>query len=103
MRILLGLFLIISVASASPLKQSNSYTVSAVVPAAYSNFKTLTTEHFNIHYPARSKEDFFITKNMEMIARLAAVYFEEGFQRLTKDLNSTPYLRIQVVIVDNTD
>ena len=103
MRILLGLFLIISVASASPLKQSNSYTVSAVVPAAYSNFKTLTTEHFNIHYPARSNEDFFIGKNMEMMARLAAVYFEEGFQRLTKDLNSRPYLRIQVVIVDNTD
>ncbi|MFH1222917.1 MAG: hypothetical protein V1647_01070 [Pseudomonadota bacterium] len=82
---------------------SQSYTMTTPVPYKYSDFKTIVTEHFDIHYPARSDEDFFIPKNMEKIAQKTAVYLEEGFQRLTEDLNSTPYLRIQIIIIDNTD
>jgi len=115
MQILLGLFLVVAAALGNPSEHfdphgtmlpqisSASYNMGSVVPARYSNFKTIVTEHFDIHYPGAASEPFFIEKNMEMIARLSAVYFEEGFEKLTKELNSKPYLRIQVVIVDNTD
>ena len=79
------------------------FSMQSVVPYNYSNFKTITTEHFDIHYPSKSEEDFFAPENMTLIAKKTAEYLEEGFDLLTKDLNSTPYLRIQVVIVDNTD
>lgn len=103
MHIFFVLLLSIIGAMANTAVSSTPYTMSSVVPARYSDFKTIQTEHFDIHYPSKSKEDFFIVKNMEMIARMSAVYLEEGFEKLTQDLNSTPYLRIQVVIVDNTD
>ena len=115
MQILLGLFLVVATALGNPSEHfdphgsilpqlaSTSYDIGSVVPSRYSNFKTIVTEHFDIHFPGNSTEPFFIEKNMEMIARLSAVYFEEGFEKLTKELNSKPYLRIQVVIVDNTD
>lgn len=83
--------------------QIGGFSLKSTVPYKYSHFKTITTEHFDIHYPAKSSEDFFIPQNMQKIAELSAKYFEEAFVKLTKDLNSTPYLRIQVVIVDNTD
>jgi len=83
--------------------QISSFSVRATVPYKYSNFKTITTEHFDVHYPAKSSENFFIPQNMERIAELSAKYMEDAFVKLTKDLSSTPYLRIQVVIVDNTD
>jgi hypothetical protein len=40
---------------------------------------------------------------MELVAKLSSVYLEEAFAKLTKDLNSKPYLRVQVVLIDNTD
>lgn len=66
-------------------------------------FKTIQTEHFDIHYPVSSNEPFFIPQNMAKIAEKAALYFEDAFRKLSVDLNSTPYLRIQVVLIDNTD
>lgn len=79
------------------------YSTQSVVPYNYSDFKTITTEHFNVHYPAYSSESFFMAQNMEEIAKKLSGYMEEAFTLLTNDLNSKPYLRVQVVIVDNTD
>ncbi|MCX6112877.1 MAG: hypothetical protein NTY22_06335, partial [Proteobacteria bacterium] len=109
MHILWGLFLTVASALGNPGASGDyttfpaSYGVGTVVPSRYSNFKTIVTEHFDIHYPGASKEKFFVSKNMEMIARLSAVYLEEAFEKLTKELKSKPYLRVQIVIVDNTD
>ena len=96
------LTLVILVTSTGSAQTAGFYTT-APVPYQYAGFNTITTEHFDIHYPTRSSEDFFIPENMHRIAKLCALYMEDGFAKLTKDLNSTPYLRIQVVIVDNTD
>ena len=83
--------------------QLGGFSVTSTVPYDYSNFKTIVTEHFDVHYPAKSSEDFFIPQNMQKMAELTANYMEDAFTKLTKDLNSAPYLRVQVVIVDNTD
>ena len=83
--------------------QTGGFSIISTVPYKYSNFRTITTEHFDVHYPAKSSESFFIPQNMQKIAELTSQYMEEAFTKLTIDLNSTPYLRIQVVIVDNTD
>ncbi|MEI6092570.1 MAG: hypothetical protein WCQ47_02680, partial [bacterium] len=103
MHIFFVLLLSIFGATANTAVSSSFYTMDSVVPSRYSDFKTIQTEHFDVHYPSTSKEEFFIGKNMELIAKMSAVYLEEGFTKLTKELNSTPYLRIQVVIIDNTD
>jgi len=86
-----------------PNNDAQTFTMTTPVPYYYKHFRTLTTEHFDIHYPSRSKENFFIPSNMKNIAEKTAVYLEEAFGILTKDLNSTPYLRIQVTLIDNTD
>ncbi len=79
------------------------YSMQSVVPYNYSDFRTIQTEHFDVHYPSKSKEAFFVSSNMQEIAKKVSLYMEEAFLILTKDLNSSPYLRVQVVIVDNTD
>jgi len=101
------MFILISSLILSLLSFNSSYaggfSTATEVPYRYSNFRTIVTKHFDIHYPARSSEDYFIPENMERMAKLTAVYMEDAFSKLSIDLNSAPYLRIQVVLVDISD
>ena len=82
---------------------ADGFEMTTEVPYTYSSFKTIVTDHFDIQYPSRSSDESFIPGNMEKIAKLTAVYMEDAFAKLTKDLNSKPYLRVQVVLIDNSD
>jgi hypothetical protein len=85
------------------LKGSFTYQIFESVPYYYSNFKTLSTKHFDIHYPSKSSDTSFIFKNMEELAKLVSIYAEDSYIFLSKDLKYTPFLKTQIVLIDKTD
>lgn len=68
-----------------------------VVPAAAGNpdlkFRTITTEHFVIHYHTGQEE----------LADRVAMLAERAYDRLTLGLGHAPALRTQIVLTDTTD
>lgn len=80
-----------------------SYYFFESTPYYYSNFKTISTKNFNISYPSESGQSFFFAKNIEEIAKRVAIYAENIHEILSKELGNTPYLKTEIVLIDDTD